>query len=97
MTPQRDPVEAFVDLAGSHERMFWLDGGGSREWSGRRSILGALREEDVSLTYDASSRSVTRCSPTGFGRSGDRVANTPVSGLRGSLRGCTSSTWRSAR
>ena len=60
MTGQSDPVEAFVDLAGRHERMFWLDGGGSRDWSGRRSILGALREEDVSLTYDASAAAVTR-------------------------------------
>ena len=60
MTEQRDPAEAFVDLAGRHERMFWLDGGGSRAWSGRRSILGALRDEDVSLTYDASAAAVTR-------------------------------------
>ena len=30
---------------------------------------------------------VTRWSPIGFGRSGERVAKTPVSGLRGSLRG----------
>ncbi|HEX4977403.1 MAG TPA: anthranilate synthase component I family protein [Nocardioides sp.] len=59
MTP-RDPVEVFTDLAGRHERLFWLDGGGSRAWSGRRSILGALREEDVSLTYDASAAAVTR-------------------------------------
>ena len=60
MTEQRDPVATFVDLAGRHERMFWLDGGGSRHWSGRRSILGALRDEDVSLTYDASADAVTR-------------------------------------
>ncbi|MEO5710828.1 MAG: anthranilate synthase component I family protein [Nocardioidaceae bacterium] len=55
-----DLVERFVSLAGSHERMFWLDGGGSRAWSGRRSILGFLRDEDVSLTYDATARQVTR-------------------------------------
>ena len=60
MTERRDPVEVFTDLAGRHERMFWLDGGGSRAWSGRRSILGALRDEDVSLTYDASAAAVTR-------------------------------------
>ena len=40
--------------------MFWLDGGGSRSWSGRRSILGYLRDEDVSLTYDAAAREVRR-------------------------------------
>ncbi|MFP5253777.1 MAG: anthranilate synthase component I family protein, partial [Actinomycetes bacterium] len=60
MTGQGDPAASFVDLAGRHERMFWLDGGGSRDWSGRRSILGALAEEDVSLTYDASAAAVTR-------------------------------------
>ncbi len=56
----RDPVELFVQLAGAHERMFWLDGGGSRAWSGRRSILGGLRDDDVSLTYCAATRKVTR-------------------------------------
>ena len=55
-----DLVDRFAGLAGSRPRMFWLDGGGSRAWSGRRSILGFLRDEDVSLTYDATSRTVTR-------------------------------------
>ena len=55
-----DPVSAFRDLAGAHPRMFWLDGGGSREWSGRRSILGWLEDDDVSLTYDAATREVWR-------------------------------------
>jgi len=32
-------------------RTFWLDGGGARPWSGRRSIIGILGDEDVSLTY----------------------------------------------
>ncbi len=40
------------------DRMFWLDGGGSQPWSGRRSLLGWLDPEDVSLTYDATSRQV---------------------------------------
>ncbi len=53
-----DPVAAFRELARKHDRMFWLDGGGSREWSGRRSILGWLEEDDVSLTYDAARREV---------------------------------------
>lgn len=34
------------------ERWFWLDGGGSQDWSGRRSIVGRLGRDDVSLTYD---------------------------------------------
>ncbi len=55
-----DPAETFASLARHHERMFWLDGGGSRDWSGRRSILGFLEDDDVSLTYDASARQVTR-------------------------------------
>jgi len=53
-----DPVAAFRDIAAGHERMFWLDGGGSRDWSGRRSILGWLEDDDVSLTYDATRREV---------------------------------------
>jgi para-aminobenzoate synthetase len=55
-----DPAERFVELAATHDRMFWLDGGGSRAWSGRRSILGFLADDDVSLTYDAAARQVTR-------------------------------------
>lgn len=55
-----DPVDRFGELAATYDRMFWLDGGGAREWSGRRSILGFLRDEDVSLTYDATTRQVVR-------------------------------------
>jgi para-aminobenzoate synthetase len=55
-----DPETAFREIARSHDRMFWLDGGGSRDWSGRRSILGWLEEDDVSLTYDATRREVWR-------------------------------------
>jgi para-aminobenzoate synthetase len=55
-----DPVQRFQELAARHDRMFWLDGGGARAWSGRQSILGFLREEDVSLTYDAADRRVER-------------------------------------
>jgi para-aminobenzoate synthetase len=55
-----DPAQRFQELAARHDRMFWLDGGGARAWSGRQSILGFLREEDVSLTYDAAERRVER-------------------------------------
>jgi para-aminobenzoate synthetase len=55
-----DPVSHFVELATSHERCFWLDGGGARPWSGRRSILGWLDDDDVSVTYDAARGEVTR-------------------------------------
>ena len=43
-------------VAAAHPRCFWLDGGGAREWSGRRSLVGWLDDDDVSLTYDAATR-----------------------------------------
>jgi para-aminobenzoate synthetase len=42
------------------DRVFWLDGGGARDWSGRRSLVGVLDDDDVSLTFDAARREVTR-------------------------------------
>jgi para-aminobenzoate synthetase len=60
MSESSDPVEFFADVAARHRRCFWLDGGGAREWSGRRSIIGWLDESDVSLTYDARRGSVSR-------------------------------------
>ena len=54
------PEAHFAAVAGAHARCFWLDGGGAREWSGRRSLVGWLDEDDVSLTYDARSGVVTR-------------------------------------
>ena len=55
-----DPVPFFTDVAAQHRRCFWLDGGGARAWSGRRSIIGWLEDDDVSLSYDAARREVTR-------------------------------------
>ena len=55
-----DPVAFFTDVAARHPRCFWLDGGGAREWSGRRSLIGWLDDDDVSLTYSAARREVTR-------------------------------------
>lgn len=55
-----DVVAAFREIAGRSRRCCWLDGGGAREWSGRRSLLGWLDEDDVSLSYDAAARLVTR-------------------------------------
>ena len=55
-----DPVAFFRSVAAQHPRCFWLDGGGAREWTGRRSLIGWLDEDDVSLTYDAARRVVTR-------------------------------------
>lgn len=55
-----DPVEFFCEIAARHARCFWLDGGGAREWSGRRSLIGWLDDDDVSLTYSAARREVLR-------------------------------------
>ena len=55
-----DPARVFRELAARHDRCFWLDGGGGRSWSGRRSVLGWLTDDDVSLTYSAATRTVTR-------------------------------------
>jgi len=41
--------ERFREIAGTHERCFWLDGGGGLDWSGRRSLIGWLDDSDVSL------------------------------------------------
>jgi para-aminobenzoate synthetase len=63
MTAQRalawtDPEAVFAAVAASHERVFWLDGGGARDWSGRYSYLGWLEPGELSLTYDAATRTV---------------------------------------
>jgi para-aminobenzoate synthetase len=60
MVTQGDPAEAFARIQARHPRCVWLDGGGARDWSRRRSILGWLDDDDVSLTYDAGRREVTR-------------------------------------
>ena len=56
-----EPVlDAVRDGFARSDRVFWLDGGGARDWSGRRSLVGVLDEDDVSLTFDAASQEVTR-------------------------------------
>ena len=60
MSTRVDAVEAFTEIAAGHPRCVWLDGGGAREWSRQRSIIGWLDDDDVSLTYDAANREVTR-------------------------------------
>jgi para-aminobenzoate synthetase len=42
--------DRFREIAATHDRCFWLDGGGGLDWSGRRSLLGWLDDGDVSLT-----------------------------------------------
>ncbi|GAA1913657.1 anthranilate synthase component I family protein [Nocardioides hwasunensis] len=53
-----DPLSFFTSVAAEHPRCFWLDGGGAREWSGRRSIIGWLGADDPSLTWSAARREV---------------------------------------
>ncbi|HCB05330.1 MAG TPA: anthranilate synthase component I family protein [Nocardioides sp.] len=53
-------VKVFDEVAAEHQRCVWLDGGGARDWSGRRSIIGMLEPDDVSLTYSAATRTVLR-------------------------------------
>ncbi|WP_183100682.1 anthranilate synthase component I family protein [Nocardioides pelophilus] len=60
MSAHVDAEGAFTEIAAQHRRCVWLDGGGAREWSRQRSIIGWLDDDDVSLTYDAARREVTR-------------------------------------
>lgn len=53
-------VEAVRAGLARSDRVFWLDGGGARDWSGRRSLVGVLGDDDVSLSYDAARGEVTR-------------------------------------
>ena len=59
-TTHASAVERFKTVAAVHPRCFWLDGAGGRDWSGRRSFLGWLDDDDVSLTYHARDRVVRR-------------------------------------
>ena len=52
--------DLFAEVAAAHPRCVWLDGGGAREWSGTRSLIGWLEDDDVSLTYSAARREVLR-------------------------------------
>ncbi|MEP9384433.1 anthranilate synthase component I family protein [Nocardioides sp. KR10-350] len=60
MTTAGDVVAAFAEVARTHPRCVWLDGGGARDWSRQTSLLGWLEDDDVSLTYSAARREVLR-------------------------------------
>ncbi len=53
-------VDEFRGAAARSDRMFWLDGAGATPWSGTRSVIGTLDEDDVSLTFDAATHEVRR-------------------------------------
>jgi para-aminobenzoate synthetase len=54
-----DPEDFFVAHAARQPRAFWLDGSGSRAWSGRMAYIGWLGPEELSLTLHAASGTVT--------------------------------------
>jgi aminodeoxychorismate synthase component I len=53
-----DPEAFFLAHAAHRPRAFWLDGSGSRPWSGRMTYVGWLEPADVSLTWHAASQQV---------------------------------------
>jgi para-aminobenzoate synthetase len=55
-----DVIAAVRAGMATSDRVFWLDGGGARSWLGRRSMVGVLGPEDVSLTFDATLGEVRR-------------------------------------
>src|SRR5262249_11712415 len=68
--------------------------------TGLRTTAGVPSTASIGPTrkrFPSIARTTTGWSPSGFGRSGDRVAKTPAMGLRGSERGRTRSTSRRAR
>jgi para-aminobenzoate synthetase len=68
----------------------WLDGGGAREWSRQRSFIGWLEDDDVSLSYDAAHREVTRHA----GGRGVVVGDDPFTALEAELAaGSPSDQW----
>jgi aminodeoxychorismate synthase component I len=54
-----DPEDFYLAHVAERDRSFWLDGSGSRPWSGRMTYLGWLEPDDLSLTYHAATRVVT--------------------------------------
>ena len=68
-----DPTAFFRSVAAEHRRCFWLDGGGAREWSGRRSIIGWLADDDSSLSWSAARREVSLHAGGGSAVVGDDV------------------------
>jgi para-aminobenzoate synthetase len=53
-----DPEDFFVAHVAERPRSFWLDGSGSRPWSGRMTYVGWLEPEESSVTFHAASRTV---------------------------------------
>ena len=60
MTADGEAEALFATMAAERRRCVWLDGGGAHAWAGARSLLAWCEPDDVSLTYDAAAREVTR-------------------------------------
>jgi para-aminobenzoate synthetase len=60
VTAVPDAPDLLRTLAARHLRCFWLDGVHPRGWPGQAPVVGWLGDDDVSITYDAAARSVTR-------------------------------------
>lgn len=80
----------------SVSRTVRAESGGDGRYAGRRRSIGLMSTTGVPSTasigpirrrFPAIRFTVTGWRPSGFGRSGDRVANTPVSGSRRLSRG----------
>jgi para-aminobenzoate synthetase len=54
-----DPEDFFVTHVASKARSFWLDGSGSRAWSGRMTYVGWLEPDELSLSFHAVTGVVT--------------------------------------
>jgi para-aminobenzoate synthetase len=55
-----DGPELLRSLAARHARCFWLDRVHPRGWPGLGPVVGWLADEDVSISYDAATRTVSR-------------------------------------
>jgi para-aminobenzoate synthetase len=54
-----EPERVAAVVAQRHPRMFWLDSSGARRWSGRFSYVGWLEDDDLSITFDVATRTLT--------------------------------------
>ncbi|MDP3968233.1 MAG: anthranilate synthase component I family protein [Nocardioides sp.] len=76
----QEAEDLFVRTAAEHPRMFWLDGGGARPGAARRSLIGWLEDDDLSLSYDAARREV-RAHWGGPGGPSEVVGDDPFAAL----------------
>lgn len=68
-----EPEDFFVSHVADRSRSFWLDGSGSKPWSGRMSYVGWLEDTDPSLTQHAATTTVTE-----YGRSAPRAVGSDI-------------------